>query len=99
MDILEVYRVSLQTLLEVGNAVNVLQVSDAEAPKIDYVHLKPKPFILSDQIEYFTGVITAHKLSQYQNKIHMIRLQEDVETWLDVLIEQDLLDRERILNI
>lgn len=96
LDILDVYLTSARSILSVGKNINILDtVEDAPEP-VAYIKLKEQPFIVSEDVEYFTKVVTAHKLTQYRNKIHTVSLEEDIETWLDALIEEDI-DRERIL--
>lgn len=98
IDVLEVYRVSSRTILSLGQNILALTLVENEKPEA-YIRLENQPFVLSDDIEYHTKVVTAHKLSQYVNRIHKIRLEDDIETWLDILIQDDIEDRERIINL
>lgn len=96
MDLLHVYSVVNKTLLNVVDSINILDRVEYK-PTDCYVHLIDEPFILSANIEKFTKVITAHKLSQYTNKIHSVKLDDEISTWFDLLIEDDLKERERII--
>lgn len=98
MDVLDAYLVSTKTILSIGKNICALDPVQSEAEKVAYVKLQEQPFELSEEIEYYTQIVTAHKLSQYVNRIHTIRLEEDIETWLDVLIASDIADRERIMK-
>lgn len=96
MDILSVYSVINGTLLDTLESINILD--KVEQPKTNnYVHLEEEPFVLSENIERYSKVVTAHKLSQYVNKITTVKLDDDITTWLDWLIEPDIKQRERIL--
>lgn len=97
-DILDVYLVSAQSILSIGRSINILDTVDGTTEPVAYVKLKEQPFIVSEEVEYFTNVVTAHKLSQYKNKIHTITLEENIETWLDALIEDDI-SKERTIMI
>lgn len=99
VDVLNAYLVSTKTVLSVSRSICALDLVGPIEKDVAYVHLKEQPFELSDEVEYYTKVVTAHKLSQYQNRIHTIRLEEDVETWLDILIMSDIADRKGILKV
>lgn len=97
IDVLEAYKTSLDTILSLGKNICILDLVERSVKDVAYVRLKPQPFELSEEIEYHTRVVTAHKLSQYVNKIHSVQLEEDVETWLDILIADDIANKERIM--
>lgn len=90
MDILKVYEVKLDTILKAAKSLEVLTELDVPEKDIDYVHLQPQSFVLSDKIEYYTNVVTAHKLSQYKNRLYSIKLKESIDVWLDILIQEDI---------
>lgn len=96
MDLLGVYSVINATLINTLDSINILD--KVEQPKTNhYVHLEEEPFILSENIERYSKVVTAHKLSQYVNKITTVKLEDDIVTWFDLLIENDVKQIERIL--
>lgn len=98
IDILDAYLLSIETVLSVGNSVSSLELVEPPEKRVAFVRLEKQPFELSEDIEYYTNVVTAHKLTQYRNKIHNIKLEEDVKTWLDVLVVNDKKERERIMK-
>lgn len=92
------YSVINKTLLDTLDSINILD--KVEEPKVNnYIHLVDEPFVLSENIERFAKVVTAHKLSQYVNRIISVKLEDDITTWLDLLIESDIKERERILDV
>lgn len=98
MELLGVYSIINKTLLDTIDSINILE--KVEEPKVNnYIHLVDEPFILSENIERFSKVVTAHKLSQYVNKIHSVKLDDDITTWLDLLVDSDIKERERILDV
>lgn len=98
VELLGVYSVINKTLIDTLDSVNILD--KVEESKVNgYIHLVEEPFVLSANIERHTKIVTAHKLSQYVNKIHSVKLEDDIETWLDLLIDSDIKERERILDV
>lgn len=98
VDVLDAYLMSINTVLSVGYATNSLGLVETPTKPVAYVRLKKQVFELSEDIEYYTKVVTAHKLSQYKNKIHNVTLEEDITTWLDILMADDVAARERIMK-
>ena len=85
-----------QSVLEVCNSLNSLNIVTFELPPAPY-RIKEQPCTITDeQMERVKGVITAHNLMQYNNVFYGIGLHETSNVWLDILIEVG--DRDLIYN-
>lgn len=88
MDIYTAYAVLDKQISNVIDALNILDpIPDPVKP--DYVRLEESPFILTEEAKRCCDVVTAHDLNQYKSRFHSIRMEDDVRTWLDKLLEID----------
>lgn len=81
------YRYNLlnKSLLDVVTAIQTLK----ETENSSYTHqirLDINPYVLSEKTKRNMAVVTSHNLQQYINKVYTIKLQENVTSWLDQLL-------------
>ena len=76
-------------LEEVGRSINLLNVAEEQKTYVPQLTLEPALYEITEAVRRSTAAVTAHDLSQYRNQSHTIRLQENVSTWLDELLEID----------
>lgn len=76
-------------LEEVGRSINLLNVAEEQKTYVPQLTLEPALYKITEAVRRSTAAVTAHDLSQYRNQSHTIRLQENVSTWLDELLEID----------
>jgi len=89
MDIYTAFSSVNKAVLDVIHSLNFLQpVKNVEKPK--YVRLEETPFILTEEISTTCQIITAHDLHQYRNKYYKIKLQDDVRSWRQQLMQARL---------
>lgn len=76
-------------LEEVGRSINFLNVVKEQEVYVPQLTMEPTLYEITEAVRRSTAAVTAHDLSQYRNQSHTIRLQEDVSTWLDELLDID----------
>lgn len=85
MDIIDSYAIINKSVLEVMRAVNRLEEVPTQKKK-EYIRLQENPFTLSKETERDSQIVTAHDLNQYKVRFHSIRLENKVESWLQILL-------------
>lgn len=88
MDICLAYKTINKTTLDVAKSLNVLQEVKVEE-KRDFIRLEESTFVLSEETDRYSQVVSAHDLHQYKNRFYSIRLEEDMSCWLDILLSID----------
>lgn len=91
-DYLTAISVLNKSLLAVVDALNPLTPVEYEVEVAPYRLVEDTQMLTVEQQKRVTAVITAHNIAQYGNKFHNVVLKENVECWLDWLLEASYLD-------
>ena len=75
-------------LLTVAKSINPI-VSLRDDKPIAYIRMEERPYVLTEETKRVCQVVTAHNLSQYRNKFYSIKVEEEIVTWLDKLLQID----------
>ncbi len=91
-DYISAMKVINRSLIDVVDALNPLTPVEYEVEAAPY-RMVEKPQVLAvEQQQRVTSIITAHNIAQYSNKFHSVALKEDVECWLDWLLDASYID-------
>ena len=82
------YTVLNQSLLDLVHSVNVLKAVPSTSEPVSQIRLKENPYIITTSSKRALNAVTAHDLNQYRKQIVQIKLNEDIETWHDILLEE-----------